>query len=46
MHNGGGKPSQITGMLLSNYILAINLMLSIAKKFSCSNDEFETFHSH
>lgn len=29
-----GRQSQITGMLLSNYILAINLMKSIANKFS------------
>ena len=29
-----GKQSQITGMLLSNYILSINLMKSIANKFS------------
>lgn len=40
-----GKPSQITGMLLSNYILAINLMLSIAKKFTCKTaEEFDSAH--
>jgi hypothetical protein len=35
-----GKQSQITGMLLSNYILSINLMKSIAHKFT-QPDEFE-----
>lgn len=29
-----GKKTQVTGMLLSNYILAINLMKSIATKYA------------
>jgi hypothetical protein len=37
-----GKQSQITGMLLSNYILAVNLMLAIAQKYH--SGDFETFH--
>ena len=38
------KPTQITGMLLSNYILSVNLMLSIALKFSESASNFEDSH--
>jgi hypothetical protein len=39
-----GRKSQITGMLLSNYILSINLMKSIANKFT-SPDTFEESHT-
>lgn len=39
----GNKDSHITGMLLTNYLLSINLMSSIAQKFS-NPDGFETNH--
>ena len=34
----GSKPSQITGMLLSNYFLTINLMFSVAAKIDNPQD--------
>lgn len=42
---GVGKQSQITGMLLSNYLLGVNLMLSIAEKYNRSQSVFEVFHA-
>jgi len=39
-----GKKSQVTGMLLSNYILAINLMKSVATKYAFPK-QFDEVHA-